>query len=494
MTEEGKTVEPEATTATTTETTAETTAAATTETTTAATTAATYEIAEPSPCVRKISIHVSKDALAGKVNENFTELSKTVQEPGFRKGKIPRKLLEKKYLTEVRRNSRMDLVRDAFDKAKKEISVDIYRENDVDDSVFEQDDDELKLEVEVEIVPKFDLPAYKGVEVEQEKAEVSEENIANVLKGIRSKEGTIETVDEKIDDEHTFITDLKYFIDDKEHAVEENASCTLAGDHPMGLHLHELWAEALRGKGSGDEVEIPMSKKLVSDHDKDASGGKLVVKIYEVKKRIAPEVDEAWLKENDFENLDEFKEQIRKELTFRAEEAQKSKVSRDVFAKLLDQCQFELPPSVMEADKKDFLHHELFHKHDHAHGHEGHEHDHDMDDHSLDDVSEEKKQKAEAKYLEALSERVRDLREPFLVDAIAKDARIFATEEDVSREISALSYLWGISPQQTVEVVTSRGMIPMLRESCRKRKVMEFLREKAKISTVDSAKESKSEG
>jgi len=130
----------------------------------------TVAIEQAGPCKKKVSIEIPEETIKNATDEQYNSLRKEAMVPGFRKGRAPQRLLEKRFGKEVTEQVKLKLLTDASDTAIKDNQLDVLRDPDID---FEKIEfpaaGPLKFDVEVEVRPEFDLPKLEAIPVEKRK-------------------------------------------------------------------------------------------------------------------------------------------------------------------------------------------------------------------------------------------------------------------------------------------------------------------------------------
>ncbi|MGB2999035.1 MAG: trigger factor family protein, partial [Phycisphaerae bacterium] len=144
-------------------------------------------------CKKKLVITVPRDRIDAKFDERFTELEREAQVPGFRPGHAPRRLIEKRFRRPVADEVRVALVTEAFEKAVEQEKLDVIGEPDLDPEQIElPEEGEMSFSVELEVRPEFELPDYKGIPVDAERPEITDEQVEDALKRLRESHGSLE--------------------------------------------------------------------------------------------------------------------------------------------------------------------------------------------------------------------------------------------------------------------------------------------------------------
>src|SRR4030042_509156 len=138
----------------------------------------TVKIEESGPCKKKVIIEVPEETVKKTTDEQYETLRKEALVPGFRKGRVPRRLLEKRFGKETTEQIKLKLLAEASDSALKDSKLNVLRDPDID---FEKVElpaaGPLKFDFEVEVRPEFDLPRLDGIPVEKQKLKVTDEQM-----------------------------------------------------------------------------------------------------------------------------------------------------------------------------------------------------------------------------------------------------------------------------------------------------------------------------
>src|SRR4030042_5603607 len=150
----------------------------------------TVKIEQAGPCKKKVIIEVPEETVKKAVDEQYETLRKEALVPGFRKGRVPRRLLEKRFGKETSEQIKLKLLAQASDEALKGNKLDILRDPDIDfEKVELPASGPLKFEFEVEVRPEFDLPKLEGITVEKQKLKVTDEQVDGEIKQLQKWSG-----------------------------------------------------------------------------------------------------------------------------------------------------------------------------------------------------------------------------------------------------------------------------------------------------------------
>ncbi|MBA7656913.1 Trigger factor [subsurface metagenome] len=152
----------------------------------------TVTIEEAGPCKKKVIIQIPEESVKNATDEQYESLRKEALVPGFRKGRAPRRLLEKRFGKETTEQVKLKLLAEASDSAIKDNELGTLREPDIDFEKIELPaDGPLKFDFEIEVRPEFDLPQLEGIAVNKTKLEVTDEQIDREIKQLQKWAGQV---------------------------------------------------------------------------------------------------------------------------------------------------------------------------------------------------------------------------------------------------------------------------------------------------------------
>lgn len=286
----------------------------------------------------------------------FGEYAAQARIPGFRPGKAPISVVRRKYGKELESELKERVVRLAYAAVRESKDVEVYSLVDVKDPVIEAGKD-AEIRFEVDVLPAFELPQYKGIEVPAEDLSVSEEEIDKAADGIRAQRAEFNPVDEaavkgdyvklsyegKIDGEAFPETVSVY---GKQTGTWEEAGA----EEVFGASVKEISA-ALVGAKAGDKKEV--SATFTDDFSAEALRGKTAVytlDIAEVRRRVLPEMNEEFFKSVHVADEAEFRKQIREGLETNKKNAATAKTREVLINKLNESVDFDLPQSAIDRE------------------------------------------------------------------------------------------------------------------------------------------------
>ncbi|MBI1820171.1 MAG: trigger factor [Nitrospirae bacterium] len=305
-----------------------------------------YALVEVTPVKKTLSVEIPLEVVSKEIAVAYSQLSKTVRLPGFRKGKAPLALLEKKFHEEVKDDVLKKLIPDYYHKAVEESGIDPIEYPKIENIALEKNTP-LSFKATVEVRPHFDLQPYTGLPIKIKKLTVTDANVEKSLHSLREMQAQLEPCpDDHIIVEKDFVTiDFESFIEEKPmeggkaegYSVEAGSKVLIPG-----------FEENLLGKKKGNKIDfkliLPEGIKPEQNVGKEAL---FKVAIREIKKKILPEMGLEFAKDFGFYSVEILKEKLKEELVSRFKKERETTLKNELIKALNKRHEFELPSSLI---------------------------------------------------------------------------------------------------------------------------------------------------
>ena len=296
----------------------------------------------------KLTIEVSAEELEKALDSAYNKQKKSISIPGFRKGKVPRAMIEKMYGAGVfYEDAANELMQKSYPEAIDESGVDIVSRPSVEVVQIEKGKPFIYT-AEVAVKPEVELGKYKGVTVTKIDTSVSDDEVAEALEQERNKNARdVSVTDRAIQEGDTAVIDFEGFVDGVafEGGKGEN--------HPLEIGSHsfiDTFEDQLVGKNVGDEVEVNVT--FPEQYQAAELAGKpamFKVKINEVKAKELPELDDEFAQDvSEFDTLAEYKEDLKKQLVEKKEVEAKKTKEDEAIQKIIDKSKMDIPEAMIE--------------------------------------------------------------------------------------------------------------------------------------------------
>ena len=303
----------------------------------------------------KLTIEVAPEELEKAIQKVYQKTKNRISVPGFRKGKVPRQIVEKMYGKEVfYEDAANELVPDAYEKALEECEENIVSSPKIAVTQHEAGKPFI-FTAEVALKPEVKLGKYKGVKVDKQVVTVTEEEInAEVDKERESNARTVEVEGRAIENGDIVTIDFEGFVDGEafEGGKGENYPLTIgSGAFIPGFE------EQLIGKNKDDAVDVNVT--FPEDYHAEELKGKAAlfqVAVKEIKVKELPDADDEFASEvSEFETLAEYKEDIRKKLTEKKEKEAKSAKEAAVVDAIIADADMDIPEAMLETQQRQIV-------------------------------------------------------------------------------------------------------------------------------------------
>ena len=421
-------------------------------------------ITDAGPCRKVLKIEIPKETIEGELEKKTVEACDTIELPGFRKGRAPRKLVEKRFGTQIKDDVKQSVVSECYQKALEE-----HKLNPVGNPQF----GEIKLEigqpmnfdVTLEVWPTFELGQYKGLHLRKKPATVTEEDMEKALQGMRQRKAQLAIVKDGIvqKGDHV-ICDCTAMVG-KDVVLEDNDIEVVAEDGVTVINtpVPDLAAKLVGTKsGKGCEIEVKLSDRFEKEEfrGKDA---KLKLAVKEIKRLAMPEINDDFAKMLGYESLNDMKSNLSKRIEVDKKNWVEDDLRNQILDTLLNQTKFDLPQDYVSYHTEQRVY----------------KHQMDLLRRGLP-LEEIQKQTENIKNASAESV-MRELKASLIMDNIAEKEKIFVTENDVEQRIADIARAYNTDTARVRKQLERQGSLSYLRNEMRESKVVNLLLKEAKI-------------
>jgi trigger factor len=426
-----------------------------------------YSAEDLSPVKKKVVITTEPQEVDAAIMGAVALYKTSVQLDGFRKGKAPASVIEQRFRDKIYEEARQDLINVHINDVMQKMDVTPLAGINVDaEGAFERGKG-YTYSVEFEVLPVFDLPPYEGMEVEQEKVVADEKEVQLVLDRIlrdRAELVPVEGGGPAVDGQIATIGFAAYEDGKPLDGVKAENFDLALGEH-QALEDFEALVKTVPNGGEGEgPITFPedfLSKELA---------GKTVtmkVKVYAVKERKLPELNDELAKSLGQENVEKLRETITQSYTKSRFDLNKSAAQKTLLDRMLKMVEFELPPSMVETAMRTLL----------------------------GDMAA--RLERQGRSLDALGKSVEELRtevrpqaeelarSQVLLLAIAKKEGLDVSETEVSTQLYRMCLQSGEDFKSTREAYERSGMIFVLRDRMLADKAMDLVYAKARVTEVE---------
>ena len=303
----------------------------------------------------KLTIEVSAEELEQGLQKAYLKNKNRINVPGFRKGKVPRQMIEKMYGPEIfYEDAANALIPDAYAKAMDECELELVSRPVIDIVKIEKGQP-FVFTAEVAVKPEVTLGAYKGIEVEKIDTAASEEEItAEVDKERDNNSRTITVEDRAVENGDMTVIDFEGFVDG---TAFEGGKGT---DYPLTIGSGAFipgFEEQLVGAEIGREVDVNVTFPE-EYHAKELAGKPAVFKctVKEIKVKELPDADDEFVKDvSEFDTMEEYRADLKKKIEDRKAADAKAKKEDAVIEKIIEGAQMEIPEAMIDTQAESLV-------------------------------------------------------------------------------------------------------------------------------------------
>ena len=413
----------------------------------------------------KLTIEVSAAEFEKALEDAFLKNKNKISVPGFRKGKVPRQMVEKMYGPEIfYEDAANALIPDAYSKALDECEEDIVSSPEIDVTQIEKGKSFI-FTATVALKPEVKLGKYKGVKVEAAEVTVTDEEVdAKIKKERENNARTIEVTDRPVKDGDMTVLDFEGFVDGVafDGGKGENYPLTIgSGAFIPGFE------EQLVGAEIGKEVEVNVT--FPEDYQAEELKGKAAVfkcTIKEIKEKELPALDDEFASEvSEFDTLEEYKKDVKETLTIEKEKAAREAKEAAVIDAIIADSDMDIPEAMVTTQQKQMI--DEFAQRMQMQGLSMEQY-FQFTGATLDKMMEQVKPQAETR-----------IKSRLVLEAVAAKEGIEATEEDYEEEIKTMAEVYQMEPDKIKEMLPEKS-VKGIKEDIAVKKAAEFVVNNAK--------------
>ncbi len=415
---------------------------------------------------KRLKIEIPTDIIEKEYSESLDKVRQRSRIPGFRPGKAPITLIEKKFGNDVKTDIIDRLIPQYYSKAMKEAELVPVTLPQFEGTLDFKRHEPLAFALVVEVRPQVGELKYAGMKIEDVPCDVEEKEIDDTIKGLQEGRAMFEAVDREIREDDLIIIDYVKLdaTGEKELSSAKDQVMNLGNNlTPKGI------LDELLGRKKGDMVEIVLPAVEGGEVNEGTKGNRLKITVKEVKEKKVPLIDDELAKDFGHESLDSLRQKAREGIL----KAKKDKAAGEQKAKLLETLveayEFDIPESMLEHELQTLVVNEK-----HRRQPQGQAQSTAAEISSADDekLVEELRPKA-----------IHNVKATILLDMIAEKEGVSVTEEELKTRISLLARHLQTTPEAVINLfMTKDESLEGLKHSIRDEKVLDLILAKAEIT------------
>ena len=388
----------------------------------------------------KLTIEVDAAEFAKAMDTAYEKNKNKISVPGFRKGKVPKKMIEKMYGAGIfYEDAANAIIPDAYHKAAEESGLDIVSQPEIDVTQIEEGKNFI-FTAEVAVRPEVTLGTYKGVEIAKVSAEVTDEDIEEEIKKVQEQNARIITVEDRpVQDKDDTVIDFEGFVDGVafEGGKGENYPLTI-GSHSF----IDTFEEQLIGKNIGEETEVNVT--FPAEYHAPQLAGKpamFKVTVKEIKCKELPELNDELVQDiSEFSTVDEYKADLKATLEKKKAKEAETKKENEAIEAAVANASMEIPQAMIKAQAYQLA--------------DGYDRSLRQQGISLEQYVKMMGMELD-KFIESIyPEAERRIKNGLVLDAIAKAEGFTVTDEEVEEEIKNMASMYNMPEDELKDMMT----------------------------------------
>ncbi len=423
---------------------------------------------------KKLKIVLPKEEVSKELDAGFQKVKNEAKIKGFRRGKVPRHILETTYGQQVRAEVAEKLVQETYFDAVEKEKLDVVAHPEIKSPVFEEDGS-FSYEAEVDTRPQFELKQYKGLEIEKEEIAVSDEEIDSEIERMRKETAPLRSVEDRAAQVNDIaIVDFDGFHNGEklEQVHGENVNIDIG----TGRHGEEF-ENKLVGMKKGEESSLEVD--FDADSPNPVMAGKKVefkINVKDIKERVLPDLDDEFAKDmgDEFVTFDALRTHVSEKILAEKDKALAGDLLDRIMQKLVEANEFDVPSRLVQYEINDYI---------------------KQTEESLKrggltlESAGINRAEAEERYRETAEKRVRG---DFILKKIAEVEDIKVVEEDMNNGFARIAKQYNMTVPEVQGYFKNRDdMLPFIGEILNE-KILNFLSEESTFIAIVPEEEKQS--
>ncbi|WP_294796605.1 trigger factor [uncultured Fenollaria sp.] len=401
-----------------------------------------------------------------KIDEAYKKIRSKFSIPGFRKGKVPKMIIEQNYGVQVFYDEAINIMlQEIYPKALEELDLKVVDQPDVDVKDFKENEN-INFTFEVEVVPEFELPNFEEIEVEDVKEEFDKEVVTNEIERLRNENARYTIIEDRKTKKGDIVKlDFKGYVDNEAFQGGE------AKDYELEIGSNSFipgFEDQLVDRAIGEEFDVNV-KFPEEYHAEDLKGkdAKFICTINEIKVKELPELDDNFASDvSEFDTLKEFKADLRKKLKAQFNEMIDAQRENKVLDKVIEETKFDVPNRMIEDEVENELRNFQYRLQAQGLNYEDYK---KYTGNTDEEIKETFKEPAEKRVKLGL-----------ILEKYAQENKLKATKRDYDKELDKLAEMYKAEDKEEFKKSMSEGSLEFLDRGILNSKAIDDIKKKVK--------------
>lgn len=428
------------------------------------------EIKDAGPCLKHVRVTIPRQDIDHFYEHAVDDMSDSAAVPGFRPGRVPKALVQKRFRTELKDQVKQRLLVESLEQLAEENNLDPINEPNLDVIALDiPDEGDFEYEFDVEVRPDFEVPDYAGLKIERPKVEVTDEQVNAYLERFLSQYGQFVPHEGAAEPGDSLTLSAKFTRDgERLHEIDEFT----ARLRPV-LRFRDAELEGFETLFKGAEIGAKKEADLTISPEAETielRGEKVhaELELLDLKRLELPEMNKALLDRIGVETEEELRDNIRQTLERQAVYRERQFARTQVLSKITESANWDLPESLVSRQVENALRREVLEM--------------QQAGFTFADIRARENQLRQ----NAITTTRQALKEHFVLDKIATKEEIEVTRQDIEQEIMLMALQQGESPRRLRSRLQKSGLIENLEAQLRERKAIDFILSKAEFVDAPS--------
>jgi trigger factor len=429
------------------------------------------EVASVGPCRKHVRVRVARKDIDHFANEVVKEMMVSTDVPGFRKGHVPRSLVEKRFRKEVNEHVRRRLLLSSLQQLEETTKVDAINEPDLDfDQIEIPADGDLTYEFEVEVRPEFELPNYTGLKIRRPVRDITDDDVARALREYLEEFATVVPLDGAAEPGDILTANLRFTCGEQELGRVSDRQIRLLPLLRFADAEVKQFDELMKGVQPG---ETRVAETVISvEAPKAELRGETVrisFEVTDVKRLKPPELNAEFLAQVQCGSVDELRDKIKSMLERRLAYAQRQAAREQILEQITASANWDLPESLVKRQVENALMREQLEM--------------EQSGFTVAQIRARQNQMRQ----QQISQTRLALKQHFILDKLAQQEKIEVAPTDREVEIAYMAMQRGESPRRVRSRLEKQGLLDNLDAQILERKAIELILARAVYEDVPAA-------
>ena len=437
------------------------------------------QVTESGTWRRTLEIEAPAEDVDKRLNDAYRKYSKTLDLPGFRKGKIPLSVIKRQFGPAIQGEVVQEMVEEFYREASEAEGIQPVSQASIDDINFEEGQP-LVFKASVDVRPEITVETYKGLKVTRPVFAVEDEHVEGRLRYMQEESATEQVVERAADLDDVVFADVEELDEGgsplADHRSEDQSIRLFKTEDDKPTEL----AEQLMGISAGESREVTITRPVQDDQDDQDDGddgdydeepkeetATFRVMAKEIRERELPELDDELAQDvGGVETLDELKTQIRDEMQAQYDQVIRQRVEENLVDALIEGNPFEIPDSMVENYLDGMVE---------SYKQENAGHDPDIDEDAIRESGRDQAERGVKRFL--------------LLDAVADLENIEVTDDDLDKHLEEMSQRHSIEGPRLRQILSRTEQLDQIESELKTQKTFDFLLDNADVEDVEEVED-----